>query len=63
MIFFPPALICTKVDTDINIQIIHMYMSTYIQTMGEANSQYQETPTVRRPKMLLVKFKKIRFIQ
>jgi len=33
-------------------------MCTYIQTMGQANSQYQDRYTVKPPKMLLVKFKK-----
>jgi len=37
-------------------------MCTYIQTMGQANSQYQDKHTVKPSKMLLVKFKEIRFI-
>jgi len=38
-------------------------MCTYIQTMGQANSQYQDRYTVKPHKMLLVKFKKIGFIK
>jgi hypothetical protein len=60
MIFFPLALICTKADADINIKIIYMYMSTYIQTMGQASSQYRDTLTVKRPKIMLVKLKKLK---
>ena len=38
-------------------------MCTYIQTMGQAYTQYQDRHTVKPPKMLLVKFKRIRFIK
>jgi len=38
-------------------------MCTYIQTMGQENSQYQDRYTVKPHKMLLVKFKKIGFIK
>jgi len=34
-------------------------MCTYIPTMGQINSQYQDRHTVKPPKMLLVKFKKL----
>jgi hypothetical protein len=61
MILFSLALLCTKLEANIDIKItnVHTCVQTYKQTMGQANSQYQDRNTMKLPKMFLVTFKRL----